>query len=466
MMKSYPLKTPRNGAVQKDGPPDPTLASPPLADFEKYLAEHKLVQPPHVRYYVRWADRFLRHCGGAAMVTKDEIPTFTGTLRRTPRIEDWQVRQAENAAKLYLQMISPIQAEPGSEAARTDEDRHDEPAPDTWEHAVEMMQRRFRILHYSVNTERTYIPWVWKFQEFVGKENPNEATPQDAKHFLTHLALHDRVSASYQNQAFNALLFFFRFVIRRNIAGLADTVRARRRKPLPVVLSRDEIRCLFKMMGGTSGLMARLVYASGIRSRECVGLRVQDLDFSQRQLIVRAGKGDKDRSTLLPRSLHEPLRTHLERVRKLHLQDLSHGYGEVCLPDALSRKYPNAGKEWIWQYVFPAATLGADERTNTIRRFHASRSTLRKAIQTAACHARIPKRVGTHTLRHSFATHLLEDGVNIRIIQDLLGHRNIETTMIYTHVMRRNINGVTSPLESMTPEEEKPAEGDPDGIAR
>ena len=460
-MKIYPVNPPRNGCGPKAENVEYGPTSLLLGDFEKYLAEHKLVQPLHIRYYLKWADRFLRHCGGPEKVSRDEIPIFTETLRRSPRIEDWQVKQAENAARLYLQMAAPPPAAAESKASPPDEDEDADPAPDSWEQAVDAMQRRFRVLHYSVNTDKTYTPWVWKFREFVGKEDPNEATPQDAKHFLTHLALHDRVSASYQNQAFNALLFFFRFVIKRDLAGLADTIRARRRKPLPVVLSRDEIRSLFKMMGGTTHLMARLVYGSGIRSRECVGLRVQDLDFARQQLVVRAGKGDKDRSTLLPRSLHEPLRAHLERVRKIHREDLAHGYGEVCLPDALGRKFPGAGKEWIWQYVFPSATLGADERSGTIRRFHMSRSTLRKAIQAAARHAGIPKRVGTHTLRHSFATHLLEDGVNIRIIQDLLGHRNIETTMIYTHVMQRNIDGVQSPLDAMAP-----AGGEPGGTAR
>jgi integron integrase len=313
------------------------------------------------------------------------------------------------------------------------------------------MRERFRVLHYSENTDRTYTPWIRRFQEFVDRDDPATSTARDAKDFLTHLALRERVSASAQNQAFNALLYFFRHALRKDIAGLADTVRARRRKPLPVVLSRDEVRRLLQAMTGTTRLMAQLVYGSGIRSRECVTLRVQDFDFERRQLVVRAGKGDKDRVTLLPQALHDPLRAHLERVRRLHGRDLAEGHGTAWLPDALGRKLPGAPTDWRWQYAFPSSTRAEDERDGVIRRFHMSRSTLRKAIQAAAQQAGIVKRVGTHTLRHSFATHLLEDGVNIRVIQDLLGHRQVETTMIYTHVMQKNIDGVRSPLDAMEP---------------
>jgi integron integrase len=433
----------------------PALPSNPLTEFERHLSARKIIPENQLRYYMKWAGEFLRTCGGPAKATPDDIPVFAESLRLLPRIQEWQVVQAENAARLLLQMLHPTTEEtPLQDRPATTGDSGDDKT-DTWEGAIEVMRKRFRVLHYSENTDKTYTPWIHRFREFVDHDGPGESTARDAKDFLTHLALRERVSASAQNQAFNALLYFFRHSLRKDLSGLADTVRARRRKPLPVVLGRDEVRRLLQAMTGTTRLMAQLVYGSGIRSRECVTLRVQDFDFERRQLVVRAGKGDKDRVTLLPRALHEPLRAHLERVRRLHGRDLAEGYGTVWLPDALDRKLPGAPTDWRWQYAFPSSTLAEDERDKVVRRFHMSRDTLRKAIQDAARRAGIAKRVGTHTLRHTFATHLLEDGVNIRIIQDLLGHRHVETTMIYTHVMQKSIDGVRSPLDAMGPVESR-----------
>ena len=288
-----------------------------------------------------------------------------------------------------------------------------------------------------------------RFAEYTGKKTPHLAASLDVKNYLAHLALKKHVSASTQNQAFNSLLFFFRFILKKELSDLGDTVRARHARKLPVVLSREEVQNLLAAMGGGTLLMARLIYGTGLRLMECVRLRVQDIDFGQHLVIVRSGKGEKDRTTVLPASLVKDLEAHLEDVRKRHEEDLLKGHGEVKLPDAVARKYPNAGKQWPWQYVFPSTTLSVDREDGMVRRLHMVESTLQKAVYAAAQKAGIPKRASVHSLRHSFATHLLEGGTNIRVIQELLGHKNVETTMIYTHVMRQNMWNVRSPLDNL-----------------
>jgi len=278
---------------------------------------------------------------------------------------------------------------------------------------------------------------------------PTALGEADVKRYLSHLAMERRVAASTQNQAFNALLFLFREVLVQPLDGLQDTVRARRGARLPVVFSQEEVRRLLDAMAGTTKLMAQLTYGAGLRLMECVTLRVKDLDFDQRRVIVRRGKGDKDRSTLLPASLVDPLKAHLWRVKARHDADLAEGHGEVRLPDALDRKYPNAGREWAWQYVFPSAILSPDREDGKLRRFHTAESNLQKAVKEALRKSGIPKHAGVHTLRHSFATHLLEAGTNIREIQELLGHAHVETTMIYTHVLREISPRAESPLDRM-----------------
>jgi integron integrase len=313
---------------------------------------------------------------------------------------------------------------------------------------LEEIRKKFRIRHYSPNTEKAYLEWSRRFILYVHGRPGATLGEADVRRFLSHLAVQRHVAASTQNQAFNALLFLFREGLDQPLAGLADTVRARRGRKLPVVFSRDEVKSVFSVMKGTTKLMAQLTYGGGLRLTECLRLRVKDLDFDQRRVFVRSGKGDKDRSTLLPVSLVEPLRAHLARVKELHGRDLAAGTGETRLPDALARKYPNAGREWAWQYVFPSSILSPDREDGKIRRFHCAGSSLQKAVKEAIRKAGIAKHAGVHTLRHSFATHLLEGGTNIREIQELLGHNNVETTMIYTHVMRHNAPAVRSPLDT------------------
>jgi integron integrase len=269
-----------------------------------------------------------------------------------------------------------------------------------WEKATDEMQRDMLLKRYSTETVRSYLGWVDRFWEYTKDAPLDSLGPPDVKNYLTHIALQLNVSASTQNQAFNALLFLFRHVLKRDFSGFEDTVRARRRQNLPTVLSKDEVRRVLGNMWGTSRLMALLVYGSGIRVNECVQLRVQDLDFAQKRLIVRSGKGAKDRTTLLPKALFEPLQKHLARVKELHARDLAQGYGEVFLPDAIARKYPNASKEWPWQYVFPSTALAFDYSSGKVRRFYTAKRTIQRAVADAARIAGITKRVGVHSLRH------------------------------------------------------------------
>ena len=265
--------------------------------------------------------------------------------------------------------------------------------------------------------------------------------------FLTHLAVKENVAASTQNQAFSALLFLYRDVLHKELDGPINALRAKKPKRLPTVLTKEEVYRLLGHLSGDHLLMAKLLYGSGLRLMECLRLRVKDIDFSQYQIIVRDGKGQKDRVTMLPKSLIAPLQAHLQSVERLHQEDLARGFGSVYLPYALERKYPNADREWIWQYVFPSQRLSVDPRSGVVRRHHLDESGLQKAVRAAARAAGIPKKASCHTFRHSFATHLLENHYDIRTVQELLGHKDVKTTMIYTHVLNRGGLAVRSPLD-------------------
>jgi integron integrase len=304
-----------------------------------------------------------------------------------------------------------------------------------------------RLKHYSYRTEQAYMDWIRRFILFHHKRHPQEMGAQEIEAFLTHLAVHENVAASTQNQALQAILFLYREVLGREITEPIQAMRARKPKRLPTVLTREEVLLLFNQMSGIHKLIAQLLYGSGLRLMEALRLRVKDLDFEYRTITVRDGKGEKDRITILPDLLQDPLRHHLEQVRRLHQQDLDQGYGAVYLPEALARKYPNAEREWGWQWVFPSPRLSLDPRTGVIRRHHLDPSSVQRAIREAARAAGITKPVTPHTLRHSFATHLLETGYDIRTVQELLGHKDVRTTMIYTHVLQRGGRAVRSPLD-------------------
>lgn len=305
-----------------------------------------------------------------------------------------------------------------------------------------------RRQHYALRTEQAYIQWIIRFIGFHKMRHPQEMDTPEIEAFLNHLA-DQHVAASTQNQAFSALLFLYNQVLQKPLSSKIDSLRARTPQRLPTVLSQNEVKRLLEALPGSQQLLARLLYGSGLRLMEALRLRVKDVDFAQQQIIVRCGKGNKDRVTILPLSLQQPLQQHLQEVERLHQQDLAQGYGQVYLPDALERKYPHANQDWGWQYVFPAHHLSVDPRSGQVRRHHLDGSSLRKTIKQAAKHAKIYKPIGPHTLRHSFATHLLEDGYDLRTIQELLGHKSVETTMIYTHVLKRGARGVRSPVDTL-----------------
>lgn len=301
--------------------------------------------------------------------------------------------------------------------------------------------------HYSRRTARSYVGWIRRFIVFHDKRHPKDLGEDEITRFLTHLAVDLKVAPSTQNQALSALLFLYKYVLYKELPRLDDIVRAKPAKRLPVVLGRREVKHLLEQLSGTDWLMAMLMYGAGLRVLECVRLRVKDVDFGLCQLVVRSGKGAKDRHALLPDQTREPLRDHLSRMQRQHRKDLDEGSGWVELPRAIARKYPRAGREWIWQWVFPASRHYTDPRTGQTRRHHHHESAIQRAVRTAVLRAGIGKPASCHTLRHSFATHLLEAGHDIRTIQELLGHKDVSTTMIYTHVLNRGPAGVRSPAD-------------------
>ncbi|MFL6214222.1 MAG: integron integrase [Blastocatellia bacterium] len=306
-----------------------------------------------------------------------------------------------------------------------------------------------RVKHYSYRTEQAYLDWIKRFIIFHGKRHPLEMSTPEISQFLTYLAVERNVAASTQNQALAALLFLYRDVLKRPLDHIADIEHAKRPAKLPVVFSRDEVRAILNHLEGAYWLVGSLLYGSGLRLLEALRLRVKDVDFHYHQIVVRDGKGAKDRVTLLPSTLKPALHLQLKRTRALHEADLRDGGGAVWLPYALEKKYSSASREWAWQYVFPAAKLSLDPRSGLKRRHHLPESGLQKAVKTAIHAAGISKAGSCHTFRHSFATHMLEEGYDIRTVQELLGHRDVSTTMIYTHVLNRAGKGVRSPLERL-----------------
>ncbi|MCP5138532.1 MAG: integron integrase [Chromatiales bacterium] len=315
---------------------------------------------------------------------------------------------------------------------------------------LEKVRACIRVRHYSPRTESAYVHWIRRYILFHGKRHPAEMGSAEVREFLDYLAVQKKVAASTQNQALAAVLFLYKAVLDQEIGWIEDVVRARRPTHLPVVLSRGELGQVLQELAGTESLIARMMYGSGMRLLEALTLRVGDLGFDYHQITVRSGKGMKDRVTILPEGVLPDLRQHLERVRRLHDRDLAEGFGHAPLPDALARKYPTAAIEWRWQFVFPSKTRSRSAEDPCWRRWHASPSNLQKAIKTAAQRAGVDRRVSTHTLRHCFATHLLEDGYDIRTVQELLGHSDVKTTMIYTHVMQKGARAVRSPLDRTT----------------
>jgi integron integrase len=312
---------------------------------------------------------------------------------------------------------------------------------------LDQMRLVLRLRHLSRRTEKAYISWSRRFILFHHKRHPKEMGAEEIRAFLTHLAINGRVAASTQNVALNALLFLYRHVLKQEFPSLDNLERAKRPRRVPTVFTREEVAAVLTQLTGMNHLMACLLYGAGLRLMECLRLRVKDVDFASQQITVRHGKGAQDRVTMLPQTIAEPLQRHLARVKLFHEADLLDGYGEVFLPYAFDRKDPSAGKSWLWQYVFPATKRSVDPRSGVRRRHHIAATVLQKAVKDAIHRAGVQKRGSCHTLRHSFATHLLADGYDIRTVQELLGHQDVSTTMIYTHVLQRGAKGVRSPLD-------------------
>ncbi len=417
-----------------------------LPEFQKYLQERRLAPENRIPFLARWAQMFLQfnaEAKAAGIPFDIGLERFLKHISLQEKTQAWQMQQAEEAVRLFHEFQGgekPTAPVVPAEAAGVSE----------------KLKERMRLKHYSYSTERSYLDWGRRFQTYVstvrGRKTPAEWSSEDVRDFLTRLATVDRVSASTQNQAFNALLFLFRDVLGRSLDDIRTTVRAKRGVRLPVVLSRDEVRQVFSATTGDNRLILELLYGTGMRLMELARLRVQDIDFDRSTLYIRGGKGDKDRTTILPKTLKDNIKIHLLKVKALHEDDLSKGFGDVYLPEGLDRKYPNAGKEWPWQYVFPSERLSVDPRSGKVRRHHISDSAIQQTMARAVSRAGLVKHATVHTLRHSFATHLLMKGVNIREVQELLGHKNVETTMIYTHVMRDMANAPLSPLDDLQTE--------------
>jgi integron integrase len=312
---------------------------------------------------------------------------------------------------------------------------------------LEQVVARLRVKHYSLRTEQVYVDWIKRFIWFHGKRHPKDMGATEIEIFLSHLAVERSVSASTQNQAKSALLFLYKDVLQIELPWLDNVTQAKVPKRLPVVMTQNEAKAVLARLEGTIWLCSSLLYGSGLRVMECLRLRVKDVDLSSCEILVREGKGFKDRITMLPASLVDPLKQQLQRVKTLHNEDLVKGYGEVYMPFALNKKYPHAGREWNWQYIFPSKNLSVDPRSGVVRRHHADEKTIQRAVKKAVIAAEITKLATPHTFRHSFATHLLQSGYDIRTVQELLGHSDVSTTMIYTHVLNKGGKGVVSPLD-------------------
>ena len=420
-----------------------------------------------VNWAARWVAKFAvyqaRRYGAGTPVTPQHVEDFVRFIAVRWHAPDWQQKQAEAALHRQFGLAgdAPRQTDaalPGNlqtevEVPPSVGSPADAPAPRlSLEQAVLRLEGAIRLKHYSRRTEETYRHWLRRYWGFLQRHQrdaglANASSAGKVKAFLEHLAVERHVAAATQNQALNALVFFYKEAIARPVGELGEVLRASKPKRLPEVLSVEQTRRLLATMSGTPQLIARLLYGTGLRLSEGLNLRIKDVDFERNVLFVRAGKGAKDRVTLLPETLREPLRRHLAEVKRRHDTDLKAGAGEVLLPEALERKYPAASKEWPWQWVFPADGFSRDPRSGRVLRHHVLEDLVQRAVKAARIKAGLAQRVGCHTLRHCFATHLLEAKYDIRTVQELLGHKSVETTQIYTHVMQKPGLGVRSPLD-------------------
>ncbi len=421
-----------------------------LPDFQKFLVSRGFADKKHAPFYARWVSKFITFSNNSSYDDFTENRRlFLEQLSDSAGAADWQSNQAETALKLYFELFDKNAAKLSSDPSLPQINEKSEPSS-----VINEMSKAIKLKHYSYKTERTYINWAKSFYEYTaGIKKINIAktglSSEDVRDYLSYLAVKKKVSSSSQNQAFNALLFLFRDVLMIGLENIAGAVRAKRGPKLPVVLTENEVREIFNHVEGRDKLILQLLYGTGMRIAELTCLRVKDIDFESGIIFIRSGKGDKDRRTVLPEYLKKELQAHIKAVRKIHEKDLAAGYGEAQMPDALARKYPKAVKEFGWQFAFPSAKLSPGRLDGKIRRYYMSPKTIQDAMSEAVKKAGIAKHATVHTLRHSFATHLLLSGVNIREVQELLGHNHVETTMIYTHVIRDISNAPKSPLDKL-----------------
>ncbi|MFO7870856.1 MAG: integron integrase [Kiritimatiellia bacterium] len=426
-----------------------------LAEYGDYLVKNLLVKAEHAKFYVYWVRRFFKESADWKPDAWEVLlQKYVNSLYEDGSTEEWQVQQAERAVRLYFHNFLNGEAE---REKKTPIVQVSEAGEIVCRDVLAAIRDGLRVRHYSYRTEQTYVQWTERFFRYLKKvqKRREEAgvvavSPQGIKDYLAWLATERDVSAATQNQAFSALLFAAREILRLDIGDISKGIRAKKRKKLPVVLTPEETEQLLKQAKGSELLIMKLIYGAGLRLMELCRLRVKDVDFDNELVFVRGGKGDKDRSTLLPANIAAPLKKHIAQLRDLHEKDLAAGCGEVYLPKALSRKYRSAGSQFGWQWLFPSSKLSMDPRAGKVRRHHVSPSKVQGVVRGAARAARIEKDVTVHTLRHSFATHLLLNGVDLREIQEYLGHANVETTMIYTHVVKTMRNRARSPLDVLS----------------
>lgn len=450
--------------------------------WDNYIEKTKtyLRNPHNARWYVKHIENYIKSNEGLRLRdhTGQEITNYLNTAIQKQRLKDWQYRQLVYALRiLFIEVIKSDWANnfgweewidmstslPPDHSTLAREvvvnvNNHDTPRirpifdQDKYKHAesLKKLVTEIRVRQYSIRTEHSYAAWVIRFLRKQKIDDVSELTSTHITEFLEYLVMSRNVTAATQSSALNALVFFYKHVLDYSVEDLGDFIRAKKPKRLPVVLTRDEVDQVLRSFNHpVFELMAKLMYGSGLRLMECVRLRIQDLDFGYCQIFIRNAKGNKDRIVPLPASLVQSLQEQINQVTELHKQDLIEGYGDVFLPNALSRKLPNASKELKWQYLFPAASMSTDPRTQITRRHHIHERSIQKAVKRAADKVNIKKRITSHTLRHSFATHLLEAGYDIRTVQELLGHADVSTTMIYTHVLNKPGVSVNSPLDSL-----------------
>jgi len=422
------------------------------AGFAEFLLSTSVVRQGAEKYFVHWVRLFnTERYRWRGLMWHEQLPLFLEYLRDLGRLEEWKIGQAEQSVRLYFSSF--IRGKEGGETTPQPLVEIDVDGSFPVQSALRIFVESIRLKNYSLRTEKTYLQQVKSFfgHSLKSSHDKNKFFISDieekVRNYLAYLAIHRKVSATTQNLAFNSLVTFFRLVLQHELGEMKHQVRAKTGFRLPVVFSKEEVFNVLNNTNGTSKLMLSIIYGAGLRVQECVRLRIKDVDFDQSLIFVRSGKGDKDRSTILPQAVIPVLQEHIHRILELHTRDISEGFGEVWLPNALSRKYPNAAREAAWQWLFPAQKRSIDPRSNAVRRHHVQPRTIQRKLKDALKKTGINKHASVHTLRHSFATHLLLAGVDIRQIQEYLGHARVETTMIYTHVIKDMRAPVASPLD-------------------